>query len=201
MLRKFFAVILLALSPLTFGQSAAENLSGLLEQTKAIQADFVQTVYDENNTVLSKSFGNFILQRPDKFYWLITKPMKQIIINDGKKIWNYQPDLDQVVVSKASAAVGVTPLAILSGSTQALRNNFVITQVDSSSFKLTAKQSGTFKFVWLDFSHGVISGMKLEDSLGQNTTLEFSNVQTNVSVARNKFTFKVPKDVDVVNSM
>lgn len=199
MIRNFFFLSLFFICQNVFADPAA-TLGNLLQSTHTIQADFSQVVYDEDNRALSTSLGFFILQEPNKFYWEITKPSKQIIVNDGKNMWNYQPDLEQVVVSKATNALEATPLAILSGSIAALNKNFTISQVDSNTFKLVAKQTGTFKYVWLYFSKGVINGMKLQDALGQNTQLQFSHVSTNTAVSSTKFMFTVPDGVDVIHN-
>jgi len=195
--------ILIALSFFLFQIANAESsavLSELLQNTQTIQADFSQIVYDEDGHALSTSIGSFVLKKPNKFYWIITKPSKQIIVNDGKNIWNYQPDLEQVIVSKSSNTLQATPLAILSGSTGALTKNFSITQTDNNTFKLVAKHDGTFKYVWLNFSKGIINGMKLQDALGQSTTLKFSHVIVNIVPPSTKFMFTIPDGVDVIHN-
>jgi len=174
---------------------------GLLQKTKVIKAEFKQTVYDNDQHLISSSSGMFILQQPNKFYWLIETPNKQIIVNDSKKIWNYQPDLEQVTVKPSNAALSATPLAILSGSATALTNNFIIQRINDQLFSLTAKQHGSFKYVWLYFNKGIISSMELQDALGQKTKLTFSKVRTDIQVPANQFKFTAPPKVDVIDSL
>lgn len=199
MIRKWLILITFFVCPIAFADSSA-TLSKLLQSTQTLQADFSQVVYDEAQHPLSTSVGSFILEKPNKFYWIITKPTKQIIVNDGKSIWNYQPDLEQVVVSKSTNGIDATPLAILGGSASALTKNFVITQINSNTFKLMAKKPGTFKYVWLYFVNNLIDGMKLQDALGQSTKLEFSHVVANSAIPNTKFIFTVPDGVDVIHN-
>lgn len=201
MIKKIMALALLMSSHVLLAAPASQELTALLRQTQNIKANFVQTVYGEQHSVLSKSTGYFILQQPGRFYWVIATPMKQIIINDGQKIWNYQPELEQVVVKSANQAVQATPLAILGGSSSALQRGFTITRVDQDTFRLQAKKSGTFKYIWLHFTKGIISSMKLQDALGQSTELKFSKVVTNLKVSNSKFKFTAPSGVDVIKSM
>ncbi|MBX9705542.1 MAG: outer membrane lipoprotein chaperone LolA, partial [Gammaproteobacteria bacterium] len=196
----FFTALLLCSSTL-FAATPAQQLSALLASANTISADFKQTVFDDEGTSLATSTGQFILSRPDKFYWVVNTPSVQIIVNDGKKIWNYQPDLEQVVVMPAGKAMGAVPLAILSGSMNDLQQAFTVTQSNSSTFKLTAIHPISFQYIWLYFSNGKISGMKLQDRLNQSTQLNFINVKLNETVDNKKFVFTPPKGVDIVNGM
>lgn len=201
MLRRIFFIGLLLCSPVLLAATAAQQLSTLLAGANTISADFKQTVFDDQGTSLATSTGQFILSRPDKFYWVVNTPSTQIIVNDGKKIWNYQPDLEQVVVMPASKAMGAVPLAILSGSMSDLQQAFTVTQSGSNTFKLTAIHPSSFQTIWLYFTNGKISGMKLQDRLNQSTQLNFINVKLNATVDNKKFVFTPPKGVDVVNGM
>lgn len=201
MIRKLLLIATLFCSPALLAATAAQQLSTLLASANTISADFKQTVYDDQGSSLTTSTGQFILSRPDKFYWVVNTPSVQIIVNDGKKIWNYQPDLEQVVVMQTAKAMGAVPLAILSGSISNLQQAFTVSQDNSNTFKLTAIHPSSFQTIWLYFSNGKISGMKLQDQLHQSTQLNFINVKINATVDNKKFVFTPPKGVDVVNGM
>lgn len=200
-MKKLLFLILCLLSTSVFAQTPTQQLSDLLKNTRTLEANFTQTVLDDHKQPISKSSGDFILQQPNKFYWHVKQPMQHIIINDGKKMWDYQPDLQQVIVKPVSQAIAATPLAILSGSVTALTKNYIITKESNSVFKLVSKHSNSFKTVWLYFSDAKITGMELQDVLGQSTKLEFTHVKINPHISANQFIFKRPKGVDLINSM
>jgi outer membrane lipoprotein carrier protein len=200
-MKKVVFVILYFFTTTLLAQSATMQLSNLLKNTHTLKANFIQIVLDEHKHAMSKSSGNFVLQQPNKFYWHVKQPMQHVIINNGKKVWDYQPDLQQVVVKPISQAIATTPLAILSGSTSALTKNFIISRESNSTFKLTNKHSNSFKTVWLYFNNGKIAGMQLQDILGQTTRLQFTHVEINPSVSTQQFIFKRAKGVDLINSM
>ena len=56
------------------------------------------------------------VQRPGLFRWLYAKPVDQVIVGDGERVWIHDRDLNQVTVRKLSRALGSTPAALLAGS-------------------------------------------------------------------------------------
>ncbi len=46
------------------------------------------------------SRGRIWIKGPDKMRWEFQSPEKQILVSDGKTIWYYTPDLNQVMVGK-----------------------------------------------------------------------------------------------------
>lgn len=198
-LLRLLTTILLILSSTLYANDAADSLIDLFSNTQTISGKFTQTVYDQSGKSLAKSSGNFIIQRPNKFRWDVKTPMQQLTIADGNKIWLYQPDLMQVTVSRMTQKVGQTPLAILSGSSAALQNNFLIRSNGNNGYKLISKvNQSPFKVIMLYFVNNKISQMQLYDNLGQKTQINFSGVTSNESVSNNAFRFRVPKGVDII---
>ena len=64
---------------------------------EAFNGRFTQktTYTDSNETTLS--MGLIWIQGPDKMRWEYQIPEKQILISDGKTLWYYTPDLNQVM--------------------------------------------------------------------------------------------------------
>lgn len=181
-------------------------------------ADFKQIIVGSKGTILQKSFGNMTIQRPGKFRWEIKKPLKQIIITDGKKVWIYDPDLQQVTIKKLDSNIGQTPALLLTSSHVFLQKSFNVFKLkmdsrlreyDNSSidlkqygewFKLIPKnQEALFNAIIIGFKNNKIMQMRLENQLGQNTILNFSNVKINPKLNKKLFSFVVPKQVDVID--
>jgi outer membrane lipoprotein carrier protein len=181
---------------------AAENLISIFSKINTITADFKQEVKDNSGQIISTSSGSMIIQRPNKFRWSTQQPMVQLAIANGQQVWLYQPDLQQVTISKMSREIGQTPLAILSGSTQSLQQNFAIRQLTSHEFTLTAqKKTVPFHEITLVFNNSnELTQMQLKDELGQTTILYFTKLRINTTVSDNNFNFAIPKGVDVIHN-
>ena len=177
------------------------QLSAVFTNVKTLQGAFKQTLYDQQHHVLDVSQGDFIIQRPNQFRWQVATPMAQLTVTDGKTVWVYQPDLEQVTKSHLTQQIGQTPLAILSGSTEALSSNFNITATDAEHFTLVAKNdSGGFAKILLTMHGSAPVRMELFDNLDQTTVLDFSKVSVNKTFKSSIFTFVIPKGVDVVQN-
>ncbi len=193
-------VLLALLATQARAVSATTELGSLLKDISTIQGKFVQTVYDQNNKPIALSNGIFMLQRPNRFRWQENAPLKQLTVANGKHIWFYQPDLQQVsVVSMLKGHNQQIPLAILSGSTIALSKKYAISEPDGNHFILLSKaKNAQFSRIELTFINNKIQQMKLFDNLGQKTIVKLKQLKLNHEIATNKFHFTIPKNVDVI---
>ena len=101
----------LALAASLAHATALERFEAFLHETHSARADFEQRVYDQSGNLVQKSSGSFEFQRPGLFRWTYAKPMPQLIVGDGKDVWIYDRDLDQVTVRRMAKALGSTPAA------------------------------------------------------------------------------------------
>lgn len=188
--------------------TAAKRLNTLLTNTKSMTANFTQTTKGANGgkSGLSAKNGTFTgkvsLQRPDNFRWNITSPFEQLIVTDGSALWIYDKDLEQVTRQNKDQQLGNTPALLLSGDPNKIAENFKITQPNNKKnyYVLYPKSSGSsFNSLAISFNGGKPVMMVLNDSLGQVTSIKFSNVKLNTSIASSQFKFTPPKGVDVIN--
>ena len=208
-LLSFFSVPL-CLAGLLFYSSeshagAIDKLQRFLETTKTMRADFTQIVVARNGNMRpQQSSGVMMISCPGKFRWQIDKPYAQLLVGDGKKVWIYDPDLLQVTVKKVDAALGSTPAALLVGGDSGdLEKSFKLREAGESEglewLEATPKASDSgFGKLRLGFSGGELKAMELFDNFGQTTSLLFSHIERNPSLAAAQFRFVPPKGVDVV---
>src|SRR6266850_1259634 len=111
-----FALFLLVLFSVTAEAAAIERFKTFLRSTQSARADFEQKVYDRDGKLVQEAKGNFVFQRPGRFRWVYAKPVDQLIVGDGQRVWIYDRDLNQVTVRRISKALGSTPAALLAGS-------------------------------------------------------------------------------------
>ncbi|VAW85733.1 Outer membrane lipoprotein carrier protein LolA [hydrothermal vent metagenome] len=196
-------VLLALLMPLSAkAGSGLERLDNFFEGLGSLRANFEQTVIDASAFSLQESGGVLIMQRPDKFLWDYQRPYQQVIIADGKKIYIYDADLEQVTVKVMQKSMGDTPMLLLS-SGGALADSFVITEMGEDDglewlqLKPRAQQSN-FSMMRLAFDHQTLRVMELVDSFDQTTRLQFSEIKRNPRIDSALFKFVAPPGVDVI---
>lgn len=123
------AVLLAPLSAQSAAASKAmsnpvQTLRNFVKQAQTGQAEFTQVVISPDGQRRRHSAGTLAFQRPERFRFAYTSPSEQLIVSDGKQVWLYDVDLEQVTVRPMSQAVGSTPAAILSSA--ALERDFVL---------------------------------------------------------------------------
>jgi len=110
-------LLLLALLVASGAQAAAiERFKSFVRTTQSARADFEQKVYDRNRKLVQESKGSFAFLRPGRFRWVYDKPVDQLIVGDGERVWIYDRDLKQATVRRLSKALGSTPAALLAGA-------------------------------------------------------------------------------------
>ena len=96
--------------------SSLERFQSFLRTTQSARADFEQKVYGRDGKLMQESKGGFVFLRPGRFRWTYAKPVDQVIVGDGERVWIYDRDLNQVTVRRLSKALGSTPAALLAGA-------------------------------------------------------------------------------------
>ncbi len=201
---RFFIKIFFFFFSLSAFATPNEDLIRLLNNVNSMQADFTQSIADAQGKKLNKTTGRMAFSRPGKFRWDTLQPNKQLIVTDGKKLWMYDPDLDQVTIRNLTQETGETPALLLSHNNTTLENNFRIEALQKNSdtqwFSLTPKNKDSmFASIKLGFTHQQISQMQLQDHLGHLTNIQFNQVVINPTLPSSLFTFKPPANVDVID--
>lgn len=204
--RHVFAIGLFSLLP--YLALAADNVDGyqrverFLGSLQGLQAEFKQTLTDSKGQVTDLSSGTLAIRRPNRFRWDYREPHQQLIVADGKRIWLYDNDLEQVTVRRLDESLSATPAMLLSGDAN-LADNFTVTKTSQDEaaqwVMMEPKRNDTdFKWVRLGFASETLKFMQLADKLGQITTLEFSKLEKNPPLDPSRFTFTVPPGADVI---
>lgn len=179
--------------------TAAKRLNSLLANTKSMSANFTQTTKGAKSGTFK---GSMSVQRPSSFRWETKSPSEQLIVASGNTLWVYDKDLEQATKQSVDNQIGNTPALLLSGDPSKIDQNFKITQPYSTKnyYVLYPKSSNAnFKNLSISFNGGKPVMMVLNDSLGQTTSIKFTNIKTNPSLNSSLFKFTPPKGVDVIN--
>lgn len=178
---------------------AAQRLNKLLSNTKSMTASFTQTTKGASNGTFK---GTMSVQRPNNFRWETTSPSEQLIVANGSSLWIFDKDLEQATKQSVDNQVGNTPALLLSGDPSKIDKNFKVTQPYSTKnyYVLYPKSSdASFKSLSMSFSGGKPVMMVLNDTLGQTTSIKFSNIKLNPTISSSQFKFTPPKGVDIIN--
>lgn len=179
-----------------------DRLREFVEGAKTLRAQFNQTVLDRAGKVTNESSGTMQFSRPGKFRWEYTKPYPQLIVGDGKKLWIWDSDLEQVTVKKLGESLGSSPAALLAGSNEIERSFTLIDggNIDGLEWLLAQPKDRdtSFESIRMGFGEAGLQVMELVDSFGQTTRIRFAKVEKNPKLAADLFKFTPPKNADVV---
>ena len=184
-------------------------LDAWLSDLKSLRAQFTQTVKDAQGRQTDQTHGELLVLRPGRFRWESHEDAGaadsgQVLIADGRNVWFYDRDLQQVTVKPADAALSATPIMLLSGGAD-VRNAFDIADAGSkdglSWLRVRPRAADAdFRQALLGFAGGELQQMILEDKLGQVATLVFARSQRNAPVASSEVSFTPPQGVDVIGT-
>ncbi len=180
-----------------------EKLNEFFTQVNTMQAAFTQQVIDDKGTLRQSSSGNVYLSRPGKFRWEYAAPAKHQIVADGKNVWIYDVDLDQVTVKPIGQALSAAPIGMLTQK-QPAENQFSVEEMEADGsnlewFRLTPKKKDSdFTTMDLGISDKGVEEMILNDKFKQQTYIKFQGMRTNVELDADEFKFTPPQGADVI---
>ncbi|KAA0889942.1 outer membrane lipoprotein chaperone LolA [Pusillimonas sp. ANT_WB101] len=202
-IKSILAATVLAAMPFTvWSADAIQQLRTFIADVPAASGQFTQQVLAQNQSKSPQS-GEFSFRRPGQFKWSVLKPYEQLIVSDGKVIYQYDPDLLQVTVRNVDQSIGASPAAILFGS-GSLEDAFTLEPQkarDGLEWLRAIPRSADAGFTHVDigFAKGLPARLELLDSFGQTTRIEFQKLVVNPKLPAGEFKFDPPPGVDVVN--
>jgi outer membrane lipoprotein carrier protein len=194
------AVVLFATSAFA---SARADLATFTKGLKGLDGQFTQQVFDANGRLKESSSGRVAMSAPRLFRWEYLKPYAQLIVADGKRVWVYDPDLQQVTKRAQGTEEQNSPLAALVDPSK-LDKDYVIKEAgnkDGLDWLELAPKTATdtsFKSARLGFSPQGLATMQVIDALGQKTRITFSAWKRNPVFATGTFRYVPAKGVDIV---
>ena len=181
---------------------AQQAFEQFVQTVSAAKGQFSQyTVGPQGKTNLAQT-GDFAFARPGQFRWDIREPYAQLVLSDGVNVFQYDPDLSQVSVRAAGAAMGSSPAAILFGTgdmTQAFEVTPLPDQDGLSWFRAVPRQPESgLNQLDIGMRAGNPARLLLLDGFGQTTQIDLSNIRAQSSFPQDTFQFKAPPKTDVI---
>ena len=182
--------------------SGTEYLNHFMKKVKTVKAVFTQEVVNEQGQITQTSYGEFRLKRPGKFLWKYESPSPQKIVSDGRNMWIYDVELEQVTVKPLSQALGSSPAAILTNATDLSKRYVVLEKSPREGLQwveLRPKdKQGDFIKIEVGLDDAGVQAMDLYDQFGRMTMIRFQESSFDVPLSQSQFRFVPPKGVDVI---
>jgi len=173
------------------------------QETQSFSASFSE----EQNTpgaAKRERSGTVYFMKPGKMRWNFESPDTETIVSDGTTIYNYDPDLDQVVETPLKQALASNNAAAFILGVGKLERDFdakLGRATDGAQrLSLVPKAGGNQIELTVDSTNYEIKGLTLKDQLGNTTAISFSDIRRNTPFDTSMFVFKVPPGADIVTA-
>ncbi|GAB4402271.1 MAG: outer membrane lipoprotein chaperone LolA [Rhodoferax sp.] len=190
-----------------------QSLDWFLKTVRSGEAEFEQVV-----TLPAKpgqaarrklSGGTFAFARPGRFRFAYEQPFVQTLVADGRTLWFFDAELNQVTARPQAAALQATPVALVAGARDvaALQADFVLRDApdqDGLQWVLATPKSkdSALQQVRLGFAAPpappLLQVLALTDSLGQESVLRLRNMRVNPSLPASLFEFSPPPGAELI---
>lgn len=187
--------------------AAPTAIDRYLDGLQTLRAEFSQRLVDARGVTVQEAQGSLVVQRPGRFRWEV-RPVGaiggQLLVADGRNLWFFDKDLDQVTVKPVDATLTATPAMLLSGVGD-IREVFEIERLPRSGgldwVRVVPRASDAdFRDARLGFEGRELKRMQLHDKLGQTATLLFSRTQRNATVDPAELRFTPPPGADLIGT-
>ena len=197
------SIVALTLLPPALGQETAiDELGSLLTGIDTLSAEVLQLIVESDGGVLEQSEIQMHLKKPDGFYWETIDPFPELIVTNGELLWNYQHDLEQVVIENWDNRDSELAAQLLNGRTENLADEYTVELISDNqlaNFILspTALDS-VYEQITIRFVATDLDVIHLDNKNGEQTVWEFSNIEKNHSLADSLFEFEPPEGIDII---
>ena len=150
--------------------------------------------------------GRIFVKRPGMLRWEYDKPDRQTITTDGKKLWIYKPDDNQVMIGKAPSFFGNGKGAGFLSDMKLIREKFVVSFEKEKSEHdyvlklLPREQTVGIAEIYLAVSKITFKIKKIItlNEYDDKTVIELINSKFNLNLDKSLFSFIVPEGTDVI---
>ncbi len=220
MIRKVYAVLIftfVASSQVVFSSQEydlnriVDKLQEKYKNISDFHADFSQEVEVRALGKTQKSFGKVWFKKPDKMKWSYHSPTKDKIVSDGKKVFYYFEQDNQVMESTLENISEDTGSAMLLSGLGEIRKLFEVKFVNDKSLsvkngdllELTPKEGNKEDVnnrivINVNRSSSLVDTIYLFDPFGNQTSISLLKPRTNTNISDRVFRFKPPKDAEVI---
>ena len=187
-------------------QDDIAELEALLGNINTLRADVEQLIVESDGGVLEESQIKMQLKKPGGFYWETLTPFPELVVTNGELLWNYQPDLEQVVIENWDSERSELAAQLLSGQTANLGEEYETVlapevATDITEFILTPRAADSvYSQIMITFVSDELDMIHLRNKNGEQTVWRFSAVQRNTRIPDAQFVFEPPVGIEVIEN-
>jgi len=187
-------------------KEAAESLSSLLRDMETLTAEVSVLTLEQDGREIQETTSRLIMQKPDHFSWETLSPYPELLVTNGSYIWRFEYDLEQVTIESFSDDINRTPVLLLNGNADDIAETYSVSQAameldGRQRFILSPRVSDSlYTRMSLTFNNDRIEEMQFESSLGQKTSLTFTNLEINAAIDPLLFMIELPEDMEVIDN-
>ena len=201
--RMISAMSMLILSATISGQERPiVKLDKLLSNIDTITAEINQLIVESDGGILEESQIIMHIKRPEGFYWETVTPFPELLVTNGKRLWNYQPDLEQVVIEDWNPDQSALAAQLLYGKTENLEEAYYIVAIDaeqSQTFELKPKSpDNLYELITISFINSSLELIYIENSSGERTAWQFTSSDINPPLGEDLFEFIPPDGIEII---
>ncbi|MEW6556259.1 MAG: outer membrane lipoprotein carrier protein LolA [Elusimicrobiota bacterium] len=173
-----------------------------------VSFSFIQEILVTITQEKSAITGTAVFKKPDMFKIEHSKPEKQVVISDGKKVFFYQKEFNQVIIDdwESLSETGNFPKGIFnfSSTITGLTKNYNISLLDDEEkyyvlvLELKEKQLQNTKIqLWISKETYLCEKTEIKtDTVVSTVTI--SDVKINKNIKDSIFKFKIPKGTQII---
>jgi outer membrane lipoprotein carrier protein len=194
-----------ASTPPASPRTILDRLQRRYQETKSFSAKFTEQIAPVGGLKRERE-GAVYFWRPGRMRWDFGGAERETIVCDGKDLYTYQPDLNQVIetpIDRAFASSSAASFLLGIGNLQRDFDASIPAKVPADGLvhvSLRAKDTGGVIELGLDAKTYDIATLRLTDQLGDATMLKFTDLKRNIALDPGLFVFKIPAGVDIVTS-
>jgi outer membrane lipoprotein carrier protein len=178
------------------------RLREFIAQVQSLKAEFRQELRSGDGKLIEESRGHLSLSRPGRFRWDYVSPHERVVAADGVHVWLYEADLQQVTERSFERTIGNTPAALLTGGSDIYEQFDFVGSTKRGGLQWVQLRprsaDADFSAISVGFAGNRLSGLELDDRLGQHTRITLTGVELNPHIDEQMFHFKTPAGVDVI---
>ena len=181
-----------------------DRLTQFLSGLETLQARFEQQILNREDNTSGYASGSFELFRPGRFRWDYDGEEGQTIIADGRDVWIIDAELVQITQHRQSWALKGTAARLLAEEID-IAAEFELRELGDRRGHvwlqlLPRDEDSQFESLLLGFAGNDLSVLEMRDSFDQLTRFRFFDIQRNLSLDPDRFTFDPPDSWDVFGS-
>jgi outer membrane lipoprotein carrier protein len=182
-----------------------DRLQKHYQQTNSFTAKFKEEISPAGGMKRERE-GTVYYRKPGRMRWEFEGQDQELIVSDGKQIYSYQPDLNQVVETPLEQAFRSSSFAAFLlgiGNVQRDFDASVPAKPTADGLKhitLKPKNGGDVIEMGLDPSTLDLKTLRLTDALGDVTALTFADFKNDAPVDDKLFAFIPPAGADIVRA-